>query len=77
MRPRKIPATTGADIFSWVVTSGRLYARTTAPMATGMCSTSPPLALEISSGVIGASVPPKSMVISWSWRMPAPEPFDW
>ena len=53
---------------------GTLYDTTVAASAHGICSTL--LALEAWSGVIGASLAPKSTVRAVIWAMPAPLPTD-
>ena len=62
--PMKMPAITTGDTRSSFVTPGRLYVRTTAPIPVGTCSADPPFAAASSASDIGASVPPKSTVIS-------------
>ena len=55
---------------------GRLYAGTTAPRTVGMWRTLPPMAV-MAESVIGASLVPKSTVLSENCRIPPPEPMDW
>src|SRR6185312_12409013 len=74
--PRKMSASTSGVNFTVAVNPGRLYVGTTAPSTVGTWSTLPWIAA-IAESVIGASVPPKSTVLSENWRIPPPEPIDW
>ena len=72
--PKNMSAITGPVSLRGVVTSGILYARTTEPRVSGMCTALPAFWNSVSER--GASEAPKSTVFSVNCLIPPPLPIE-
>src|SRR3954467_13478178 len=76
--PANMPASVSGESFR-LLTPDRLYSTAIPPADHGMVVTCPPLARAPCSsvGLMGTSLPPKSIVRAVSCWMPAPDPTPW